>query len=75
MEYVPDWIITEQQLKLWHNNDYHGDDEGETVEWYEGYKKIKTQKAQIIEDLMPIAWPPDRLMDWCMSKDEKKLWK
>ena len=24
---------------------------------------------------MPITWHPDRVMDWCMSEDEKRWWK
>ena len=27
---------------------------------------------QIYEELLPIAWHPNRVMDWCMSEDEKK---
>ena len=63
LRYVPDWFITQQQVKLWHDDDYHCDDDGEKIEWYEGYKKRKAQKAQIKEELMPIAWHPDRAMD------------
>ena len=75
LENVPDWFITQQQVKLWYDDYYHCDNEVETVERYEGYKKRKAQKAQIIEDLIPIAWHPDRMMDWCLPKDEKRLWK
>ena len=42
------------------------------MEWYEGYKKRKAQKAKIKEELIPIAWHPSRWWDWCMSEDEKK---
>ena len=28
--------------------------------------------AKIKEELLPIAWHPNRVMDWCMSEDEKK---
>ena len=41
-------------------------------------KKEKAQKAQIKEELMPIAWHSSRYWDWHMSEDEKreteKLW-
>ena len=30
------------------------------------------QKANIKEELLPIAWHSGRVMDWCMSEDEKK---
>ena len=46
-EYVPDWLVTQQQTKLWHN-DYCNDDR--LIEWYE-----RKQKAQIEKELMPIA--------------------
>ena len=28
--------------------------------------------AKIKEELLLIAWHPNRVMDWCMSGDEKK---
>ena len=37
--------------------------------------KKKAQKTSIKEELIPIAWHPDRVMDWCMSEDEKGMWK
>ena len=42
------------------------------IEWYDGYKKRKAQKAQIKKDLIPIAWHPSRWWDWFVPKDEKK---
>ena len=47
----------------WHNNDF-------IVEWYYGCQKWKGQKALIKKGLLPIAWHPNRVMDWCMSEDE-----
>ena len=37
-------------------------------------KKQKAQKASIKEELLSIAWHPDRVMDCCMSEDEKRQW-
>ena len=37
-----------------------------------GKKKRRAQTAKIKEELLPIAWHPDRVMDWCMSEDEKR---
>ena len=37
-----------------------------------GYKQRKAQKAQIKEELMPVAWHPDRWWNWCVPEDEKK---
>ena len=68
LKYVPDWFVTHQQAKLWDDhciNDRY-------IKWYDCYKKRKAQKAQIKEELMPIAWHPSRYWDWGMSEDEKK---
>ena len=27
------------------------------------------------QEFLPIAWHPDRMMDWCMSEDEKRQWR
>ena len=42
------------------------------IKWYEGYKKRKAQKSKNKERVNPAAWHPDRVMDWCMSEDEKR---
>ena len=42
------------------------------INWYDGYQKQNAQKAQIKEKLIPIAWHPNRVIDWCMSGDEKE---
>ena len=55
------------------DQDNDDDDEDEFFEWYDGYKKRKTQKVKI-EELLPIAWHPDRVTDWCMPGD-KRWWK
>ena len=63
--YVPDWFITQQQVKIWHDDKqiWHDDDNNEFIKWYEDYEKRKAQKAKIKEELLPIAWHPDRAMD------------
>ena len=71
LEYVPDWFVTQQQRKIWRDDDEYCDDD-ELIEWYFGYRKRNAQKAKIKEELLPTAWHPDSVMDWCMSKDEKK---
>ena len=53
LEHVPDWFVTQGQLKLWY------DDEG-LIKWYDGYKERKTQKASIKEEVLPITWHPSR---------------
>ena len=39
-------------------------------ERFNGYKERKAQKAQIKDELTPIAWHPDRVIDWCFDEDE-----
>ena len=57
------------------DGDYRDDDDDKCFKWYDDYKKRKAQKAQIKKELMLIAWHPDRVVDWCMSEDEKRWWK
>ena len=75
--YVPDWFVTQQLIKSWHDNDNYYDND-EIIESYESYQKCKAKKATIKEELLPIAWHPSRYWDWCRSEDEKqvtkKLW-
>ena len=74
LQYIPDWLVTQQQLKLWHDYDDYCNDE-RLIKWYKGYKKRKAQKASIKDELMPITWHPSRWWDWCISEDEKRWWK
>ena len=71
LKYVPDWFETDQQIKIWHDNNDHCNDDG-LIEWFEGYQIRKAKKAKIKEELLPIAWHPSKCWDWCMSEDEKK---
>ena len=64
LQYVPDWFVTQQQVKLRDNR---------LISWYNGYQKRKAQKAKIKEELLPITWHPDRVMDWCVPEDQKKI--
>ena len=74
LQYVPDYFVTQKQLKIWRDrDDYCNDDE--LFEWYEGHQKGIAQKAKIKEELLSIAWHPDHVMNWCMSEDEKGWWK
>ena len=71
LQFVPDWFVTQEQIYIWYDDDYWYHDD-ELMEWYEGYKKRKAQKAKIKDELMPVAWHPSKWWDWCMSEDEKK---
>ena len=77
LEFVPDWFVTQQQVKyLWDDDDWYNN---KLINWYDGHKKRKAQKAKITAELMFIAWHPSRWWDWCVPNDEKqdseKLWR
>ena len=74
LQFAPDWFVTQQQIAVWYDDDYWYHD-NEVIEWYNGYQKRKAQKAKIKEELLPFSWHPDHVIDWCMSEDEKRLWK
>ena len=74
LKFVFDWFVTQVPLEIWHDDDDYCTDD-ELIEWYERNEKLKVQKVKIKEELMPIAWHPDRVMDQCMSEDEKRHWK
>ena len=40
--------MTQQRLKIWHDNDHYYDNY-ELIEWYKDYQKRKVQKAKIKE--------------------------
>ena len=40
--------------------------------WRDAYIKRKAQKAKIKEELMSVAWHPDRWWDWRVPEDEKQ---
>ena len=70
LQFVPNWFVIQEQLKIWHDDDEYCDDD-KLIKWYEGHKIRKAQKANIKEELMPIAWHPDCVMDWCSQKTRK----
>ena len=53
---VSAWFVTLELIKIWHEQEdgESCDDNGETVEWYDGYQKLRAQKAKI-EEFLPIA--------------------
>ena len=72
LQFVPDWFVTQGQVKIWHDDgDYWDDGKDKFFEWYNGYKKWKAQKAKIKEEILTIALQPSRWWDWCMSENKK----
>ena len=74
LQYVPDWFVTQEQIDIWYDGNCYYDDD-KLIEWYKGYKKRKAQKAKIKEELLPIVWHLNHVMDWCRSGDKKGVWK
>ena len=62
MQYVPDWFMTQQQLRQFYDDDEYDDEffKWYKVKWHEDYQKRKTQKAKIKDELMLIVWHPSR---------------
>ena len=55
LQNVPDWFegVIQQKTKIWYNTgSFYGDS---LIEWHEGYKRRKTQKAKIKKELLPNA--------------------
>ena len=63
--------MSERQVKIW-NDDYDYNNDNELINWCDGYKKRKAQKAKIKEELMPTAWHPSRWQNWYFPEDETK---
>ena len=41
--------------------------------WNIKFQKCKALKKELNEELMSLAWHPNRWLDWCISEDEKKV--
>ena len=72
LKYVPDWLVTQQQVYIWNN--YHCARHctyynNEMIKWYDGYKKRKAQKVLIKEELTPVTWHPSGI---CVCQKMKK---
>ena len=58
LQFVPDSFVTQEQIKIWHYDGDHWDDDNDEdkfFEWYDAYKKRKVQKVSIKEEPLPIA--------------------
>ena len=59
-------------------NDKFDEDDPDTIilmrlfAWQIKFIKCKKLKKELNEELMPVAWDPDKWWDWCISEDEEK---
>ena len=45
LEYVPDWFVTQVEIRILHDDyDYCDDDDDDIIEWYNGYQNIRPKK-------------------------------
>ena len=44
LKYVPDYFVTDEQIKIWHGNDEYCND-NDMIEWFEGYQIRKAKKS------------------------------
>ena len=65
LELVPDQFVTQEMCNV-------AVKKSPCALWYRGYEQRKAQKAKIKEELMPVAWHPDRWWNWCVPEHEKK---
>ena len=54
LKYVLDWFVTQQQVKLWDDDNDYCNDDG-YIKSHNGYQKRKDQKAKIEEELICIT--------------------
>ena len=52
---VPNWFVTHQQIKIWHDINYRHNN-AFIIDWYDNYKKRKAQKTKMKEELLPFTW-------------------
>ena len=64
---IPDYLITCDMCTI--SESYEG---GIYKQDVDAYKKRKEQRALIKEQIIAVAWHPDRVTDWCFDEEEKK---
>ena len=42
-QYVPDWFVKQQQIKIWLDDDYYCDND-KIIKWYGGYQNARPRK-------------------------------
>ena len=60
------------------NNTNYDEDDPNTIilirilAWHIKFKKCKALKKELNEELIPVAWHPERWWKFCMTEDEEK---
>ena len=71
LRHVYDWIVTQQQIDVWYDDDDYCNNDNEMIKWYKGCQKRKAQKARKKKRAFTYCLASDRVIDWCMPEDEK----
>ena len=88
LQYVPNWFVTQQQVKIWHDDSeyyYDGDDDDNgdndddrIIKWHDGYQKRKAQKTQIKKSVNAYFLVSIKMMGLVhvrrREKQTEKLW-
>ena len=59
-QFVPDFFVDPKVMEIM------------TEKQRQLYVQRKTHKAEIKDELLPVAWHPDRYWDWCVDEEEKR---
>ena len=46
--------------------------QGNILSWHIKFEKRKALRKELNEELMSVAWDPNRWWDWCVSEDGEK---
>ena len=57
LQFVLDWFVTEQQIKIWDDDDEYWDGD-ELIEWYNGYKNGRPRKQRLRKNSSPLPGIP-----------------
>ena len=63
LQFIPDWFVRRDGLYMWHN-DYYNNHSG-------GHWDDDDEDKCFEEELMSIAWHPNRVMDWLCQKTKR----
>ena len=47
LQYVPDWFVAQQQIKIWYGDSEYDDDDDDFIKWYDGYKNGTLRKHKL----------------------------
>ena len=70
LELVPDWFVTHEQVKIWHDEKYY--DDYEIIVWYDGYKKTQGSKSKNKRRALTQCLAPIKILELVHDRRKKK---